>query len=102
MQKTVTGGLKWRKEEFLLETLEDTLIAVEGYLDERDETERVLRRHANFCVAPYVEKGFQIEKHWPIRGDEQLEIQKSKDDRLRAKLLANRQKALAKKNGNQT
>lgn len=102
MQKTVTGKLRWLPDYFLLQTLKDTLIAVEGYLDEQDEQERQLRRHANFCVSPYVDKGFQIEKFWPIRGDEILKIQQTREQRMKAKLLAYRQKAQAKKNGNQT
>jgi hypothetical protein len=102
LQKTVTGKLRWLPEYFLLETLENTLIAVDGYLDEQDEQERQLRRHANFCISPYVDKNFSIERYWPIRGDVHIKQQQTKEQRIQAKLLAYRQKAQSKKNGNQT
>lgn len=86
-----------------MQTLEDTVLAVEGYFDDRDDYERMLRRHANFCVSPYVDKGFMIEKYWTIRGDEVLKQQKTSEERHRAKLLRFKQlEAQRKANANQT
>lgn len=85
MQKTATGKLRWLPNDFLRQELDDTLIAICGYLDEKVEEERIARRLGLMAVSPYTDKGFDIYKYWPIAGDD--EINKQSEANKKATLL---------------
>lgn len=85
MQKTATGRLRWLPEDFLRQELDDTLLAISDYLDEKIDDERIARRLGLMAVSPYTDKSFDIFKYWPIVGDD--EIKKQSNDHNRQKLL---------------
>lgn len=75
-------------DEFLRQDFEDTIIAINGYIEEKIDEERIFRRLGVMAVSPYVDKNFDIYKYWPIANDEELSkgIKDAHHDRLLSKL----------------
>lgn len=95
------GRVKWTPDVFYRATIEDTWFAISGHFKERTDDERIFRRLGMMAVSPYVDKKFDIYKHWPIAGDEEIKqgAKKHQKERMHQRLRELKLRDIKKQHG---